>query len=213
MYSATNLSFLLLAIFVAFVGAAPTRRQPRLLTLPIRSLQDDTIRDLHPQLVRYHPAGLMTIADLVVTQHLQQHINRAERRHARMSGRTEPSDEELSARLHKRMYMVGDAPIKTGRLPRDKTLPKRYNPATEMLSNFRQKLSKLTPSQLKAATSPVFAVNETGIGGVGSSNINAAAAGTLTPANAPTAPNSLGLSIEAIDVGCELFTVHLYTND
>ena len=151
-----------------------------------------------------NPAGLRTVADLVVTQYLQQHINRAERRHALMSGRTGPSDEELSARLRKRMYIVGDAPVKTGRLPRDKKLHKRYNPATAMLNKFRQKLSNLTPSQLKAATNPVFAANETGVGGVGSSNVNAAFADTLTPANAPTAHNSLGLSIDAIDTGCEL---------
>lgn len=39
-------------------------------------------------------------------QYLQLHINRAVRRLARMTGRAVPSDDELRARLHKRMYIA-----------------------------------------------------------------------------------------------------------
>jgi hypothetical protein len=119
-----------------------------------------------------------------------------------MTGRTEPSDHELTARLHKRMYIIGNGPVKAGRLPRGETLDKRYKPATAMLQAFREKMSKLTPSQAKAATKPVFALNGTGADAVSPANINAAVLGTLTPANPPTAADSLGLSIEAVDTGC-----------
>lgn len=38
-------------------------------------------------------------------QLLQQHINRGLKRHARMTGRDAPSDLELRANLHKRLYI------------------------------------------------------------------------------------------------------------
>lgn len=139
-------------------------------------------------------------------QYLQQHINRAERRLAQMSGRTIPSDAELRAKLHKRMFITGNSPVRPGRLAGNKSLSKRYNPATSMLGAFREKVSQLTSAQAKQAINAPELVANGSAGNltsqVSSIDIQAAISGGLTIANTPTTADSLGLSIEAADTGC-----------
>ena len=119
-----------------------------------------------------------------------------------MTGRAVPSDDELRARLHKRMYLIGSSPITPGRMPGAPS--KRYNAATKMLEAFRSKTLKSKP---KTSSAPAFAVgNSSGASqasqGVSPLDIQAAIAGGLTTANPPTAGNSIGLNIEADDTGC-----------
>jgi len=121
-------------------------------------------------------------------QLLQQHINRSNRRLARISGRTEPSVEFLERELQKRVYGVeGSEGLKRrfngNGVPRseENVLEKRY-------SRFG------VPEKAK---SPVgtdsLAVLKKGKGN--GSNAGQQKNGVAI-ANAPTANNSLGLNIE-----------------
>jgi len=180
MHLTAKFSILLVTVIAMFVGeatAAPTKRQTGLFTIPIRSLQGQNTRDIHPQL------------------YLQQHINRAERRLARMSGRAIPSDHELLARLHKRMYIMGSGPIKPGRLPGSHK--KRYTSAKTLTDKLKAKLLATNGTAVNGTAVTVNSTNQ----GVSPIDIQAIVSGGLTPANQPTTANSIGLSIEAADSG------------
>lgn len=127
--------------------------------------------DIHPQLL------------------LQQHINRGNKRLARMTGRSEPAEHELRAEMHKRMYLLESGPG---------SRVKSSSATTEAGSNFsRRYLRHSKPATEAASNSSV-----TGTGtGVSSLDVQAAENGGLTAANKPTANNTLGLAIEADDVG------------
>jgi hypothetical protein len=89
MFAPVSLSVLLASILFAPAEAAPYARNVGLITLPlthVRQARDD----VHPQIL------------------LQQHANRAHRRLARMSGKREPTVEEMSAAIEKRLFIVGD---------------------------------------------------------------------------------------------------------
>ncbi|KAJ7454804.1 aspartic peptidase A1 [Mycena latifolia] len=142
-----------------------------MITLPLKRME---VRgDAHPQIL------------------LQQHINRASRRLARMSGREEPSDAVLAEALRKRVLSV-EGPEGLERRFNRVGLPgkpeKRFN-RTGVKNEKRRKGGK--GKKAKAAAAAAGA----GAGGPD------AAAGDVEVANAPTTANSLGLNIESQDVG------------
>lgn len=124
--------------------------------------------DVHPQLL------------------LQQHINRGNKRLARMTGRSEPPEHELRAEMHKRMYILESASVSAS------------SATTVARSNFSRRHSRYSKPSTKAASN----VSSTGTGsGVSALDIQAAENGGLTHAKQPTANNTLGLAIDADDVG------------
>ncbi|CAE6461421.1 unnamed protein product [Rhizoctonia solani] len=96
---------LLASLIVSPVEAVPYRRNVGLITVPLTRMHK--VRDdVHPQIL------------------LQQHANSAHRRLARMTGKREPSSEEMSAAIQKRMVVVGNGVD----APRNKQQQKRkYN--------------------------------------------------------------------------------------
>jgi len=161
------------------------------VTLPLKRLPSRS--DIHPQLL------------------LQQHINRGQKRLARMTGRQEPSDMELRDKLNKRMYLLEHGP--------GSRHGKRYNRNgvahvdTTTTDNVlkggkgKQVASAGAFGTVSNSTNGNNSTTGTGATGTGSNpgvspiDIQAANADTLTPAGTPTAANSLGLDIEAADVG------------
>lgn len=116
---------------------------------------------------------------------LQQHINRGNKRLARMTGRSEPDEHELRAEMHKRMYILESSPVNA-------------SATTEAGSNFSRRHSRHS----KPATEAASNATSTGTGGgVSPLDIQAAENGGLTAAKKPTANNTLGLAIDADDVG------------
>ncbi|KAG8696701.1 hypothetical protein FRC09_008314 [Ceratobasidium sp. 395] len=89
MLAPISLSVLLASILFTPAEAVPTPRNVGLVTLPLTRLHKAR-SDVHPQIF------------------LQQHANRAHRRLARMTGKREPSAEEMRAAIQKRMVIVGD---------------------------------------------------------------------------------------------------------
>ncbi|CEL55573.1 hypothetical protein RSOLAG1IB_01585 [Rhizoctonia solani AG-1 IB] len=84
-----TLAVLLASMIVSPVEAVPYRRNVGLITMPLTRMHK--IRDdIHPQIL------------------LQQHANSAHRRLARMTGKREPTSEEMSAAIQKRMVVVGE---------------------------------------------------------------------------------------------------------
>ncbi|KAF8222084.1 aspartic peptidase A1 [Tricholoma matsutake] len=125
----------------------------------------------------------------------QQNINRSHRRYARMTGRTGPTTDELTVNLRKRLLSIEVAEV----------LAKRFNRVG--VPN--------TPNTKAAGSGAALAVAmaKAEKGGKGTHHGKAKAAAvtqTVTPANPPTANNSLGLSIEGSDVGY-LATVQIGT--
>jgi len=191
------LASLLLAISSSNVEALPAKRNAGMVTLPLKRLHQPR-SDIHPQVL------------------LQQHINRGRRRLARMTGRAEPSQEELRADLHKRVYLLDHEP----RSRRTKRFNRHGVPKFDALTAGSGNGGKKAAAgvDVAAALGGGFA-SDTGDGGADSGaaasnatsnstnpgvsplDIQAIASDTVTPANAPTANNSLGLAIEANDVG------------
>lgn len=202
-FSFTLLLASLLVSLSTGVQAAPARRNAGIVTLPLKRLHQ--LRDdIHP------------------TLQLQQHINRGLKRHARMTRREAPSEHQLRENLAKRMY------IPEGGRPGSRT--KRYNrhgvpkpiAGAQAISAARVKGTKGKGKGAKAAKGAAAgaaagaagaaavgaagnsaAGNATANTGAGFSEVALAAqqAGGLTAANQPTTDNSLGLDIEANDVG------------
>ncbi|KAF8623629.1 hypothetical protein AX17_007330 [Amanita inopinata Kibby_2008] len=172
---AVLLATLVIASPQSSVNAAPlsTRRGTGTITLPLRRVQQ-TRSDVHPLI------------------YLQQHINRGTRRLARMTGRELPSDEELVARLHKRVLSVEGT----------EGLSKRYN---------RIGVPKKSKGSLKTSGATVLSENTHRHGNsVSLANGAGGQTDTVTPANQPSTANSLGLDIEANDVAY-LSTVQMGT--
>ncbi|KAF8604537.1 acid protease [Ceratobasidium sp. AG-I] len=88
MFASFSLSMLLASMLLAPAEAAPHPRGVGLITLPLTRMHKPR-DDLHPQIL------------------LQQHANRGHRRLARMTKRTEPTQEEMSAAIEKRLVVVG----------------------------------------------------------------------------------------------------------
>lgn len=84
-----TLAVLLASMIVSPVEAVPYRRNVGLVTLPLTRMHKAR-DDVHPQIL------------------LQQHANSAHRRLARMTGKREPTSEEMSAAIQKRMVIVGN---------------------------------------------------------------------------------------------------------
>lgn len=123
---------------------------------------------LHPQLIH------------------QQHLNRANKRHAIMSNSSIPSEEELSLKLRKRLNsveLVGNS----------RKLRKRYRmgKAAAGMKNYGD--APRTNVLIDAATSKSAGVSQV--------DENAATKNTVQLPTNPTGTNSLGLAIEANDVG------------
>ncbi|KAI0370349.1 acid protease [Pilatotrama ljubarskyi] len=182
------LSFTTLLASVLFVlsatgngaEAAPAKRG-RSVTLPLTRLHQPRA-DVHPQIL------------------LQQHINRSVKRYARMKGREAPSKRDMEEKIAKRMFIPAGG--------RPKFQSKRYNrkgakPKTiaEAVEDGFTALSKGAAAGGDDADDTADDGADDGTDDAGSASNSTAAANGLTPANAPTADNSLGLDIEAKDVG------------
>lgn len=188
--SLTLLLASLIAIFSsdAVVDAAPIKRNTGTVSLPLRRVEPRS--GVHPQVM------------------YQQHVNRAHIRLSRMTGTQEPSARELESNLVKRILLAGEAETakryNRGGIGHDS---KRYN-----RHGIRESYSFQDLEGAEGVDGIISATNGTGsassaadgsdpsigVGGGGTSDSNTP---NLTPANKPTAPNSLGLDIEANDVG------------
>lgn len=89
MLAPISLSVLLASVLFTPAEAAPHPRNIGLVTLPLTRMHKAR-NDVHPQIL------------------LQQHANRAHRRIARMTNKREPTAEEMSAAIQKRMVIVGN---------------------------------------------------------------------------------------------------------
>ncbi|KAF7976588.1 hypothetical protein HWV62_2237 [Athelia sp. TMB] len=194
MQLALSLSVLLASLLA--VDALPYRRDAGLVTLPLKRLHGQR-SDVHPQLL------------------LQQHMNRGHKRLARMTGRDEPTAEQQLAKLHKRMFLLENGPGSHSdkRFNRDGV----NNNANAVASHrmFRKKKGSKAAGLAAGAAAGVAAGAVAGAAasaagnsssnstsaGVSPLDIAAAASDGLTDANTPTTNNSLGLDIEANDVG------------
>jgi len=173
------------------VDAAPVKRNAGMVSLPLKRVEARS--GVHPQVM------------------YQQHINRGHRRFARMAGFPEPSASELESNLVRRIVSAGEAEL-AKRYNRGGINPnsKRFDRAgLEKLSSFKDLEEVEGADTLIAALNVTAdadednvnnaAVNAPPIGdGSGATDPNAP---NLTVAKKPSAPNSLGLDIEANDVG------------
>ncbi|KAG2357417.1 aspartic peptidase domain-containing protein [Suillus spraguei] len=138
------------------------RASPRMVTMPLKRLYVPRT-DVHPQLL------------------LQQHINRGNKRLARMTGQ-----------MHKRLYILESSSVKTS------------SATTGTGSNFSRRHWRHSKPVTNTANNGSSTSNNSSTstdGGVSALDIEAAENGGLTPANKPTANNTLGLAIDADDVG------------
>ena len=127
-----------------------------------------------------------------MAQQLQQHINRGNRRVARMTGRSEPAEHELRAEMHKRMYL-----LESGLGSRSSASGEGSDFSKRYMRHSSQAAKHRTGTNTTSATNTTSTTNNTSTGtGVSSLDIQAAQNGGLTIANKPTANNSLGLNIE-----------------
>jgi hypothetical protein len=145
-----------------------------MVTLPLKRLEQRS--DLHPTIL------------------LQQHINRSHRRYARMSGREEPTSEQLEASIVKRFNRIS---IQSNQ--------RRHHQHNDSNMDTNGSVSSGSTADGDSTTGGDFTTggNSTTGGGQGFSEVDLTAQnnGGLTPAGKPTAANSLGLDIEANDVG------------
>ncbi|KAG5645562.1 hypothetical protein DXG03_005838 [Asterophora parasitica] len=185
-------------VFTYFVDALPIPRaipspnpKPGLVTLPLKRLEQRS--NVHPLIAH------------------QQNINRSHRRFARMTGRSEPTSEELRSNLHKRVLAVSG----------EEGLVKRYNRVGVVKGKSKSRLAAGSGAVLASASATErhghshkgkgrHEGNEDDATGSGAATGTTGAAGGVTPANQPTANNSLGLDIEADDFGY-LATVQIGT--
>lgn len=156
------------------VEAAPFfERMPKFVTLPLRRVE--MTRSVHPQI------------------YLQQHMNRAHRRYARMTGRLEPTRRELQANLEKRILSIEGA----------EGLEKRFNRMGVPSRRLERRFNRFgVPKKHKAGapgTASLLAEKKSKKP-VGQQQA-AAVVPSVTDANTPTTSDSLGLDIEAQDVG------------
>ncbi|KAH0833251.1 acid protease [Lanmaoa asiatica] len=194
---ALHLLVCLLNFTPTYAIPARARRQLRnnsgMVTMPLQRLHVPHGVDIHPQI------------------HLQQHINRGSKRLARMTGREEPSEYALRSELHKKLYLLR-------RGPRSRS----GAAAAARGSNFGRRYYRTGLAAAAAVVSNGTTVSGTGNSTTGTGNgtvaggttagnatntgvspldIQAAMNGGVTVAKPPTANDSLGLNIEANDVG------------
>ncbi|OCH95443.1 acid protease [Obba rivulosa] len=177
--------------------ALPTRRDVGIVTLPLKRIHQAR-DDIHPQVL------------------LQQHINRGLNRHARMTGRAQPSARELKANIHRRLdtseiQVVARNEKRYNRLGVPQTAPKTNSDAAKVnaakpgkLKGFQGKGKNQGGNGSQgaaAATGASGADTNEGGPGINPLDVEAADNGGLTLANSPTDSDSLGLDIEANDVG------------
>ncbi|THH18129.1 hypothetical protein EW146_g2804 [Bondarzewia mesenterica] len=208
-------SLLLASLFLTLssVDAVPVKRQNSgIVTLPLKRVHGAR-SDVHPQVL------------------LQQYINRSQRRLARMTGRAGPSAEDLVAAIAKRVASVEQELERRSvdkRFNRNgfsgigKAVNAAANNAKAKVGGGNIVAAKGKKGKGKAAAagaaaagagagavaagagavtnSTTTAANSTS-SGVSPIDIAAAQNGGLTNANTPTTSNSLGLDIEANDVG------------
>ncbi|RDB25910.1 putative aspartic-type endopeptidase CTSD [Hypsizygus marmoreus] len=163
-------SALLAGLFFALSVDAlprPITPMPGIITLPLKRIEQRS--DVHPQIVH------------------QQNINRSQRRWARMSGRTEPTTEELTNNLRKRVLSLDGS----------EALSKRYNRIGVPKAPAK---SAAKTAGSGAALASAAAKNRKGTG-AGEGASFGTAVPDITAADTPTADNSLGLDIEANDIG------------
>jgi len=193
-----QLSIAFAVLLACFLNSTPSNAIPlrarhqanSMVTMPLKRLHVPRT-DIHPQLL------------------LQQHINRGNKRVARMTGRSEPAEHELRAEIHKRMYLLeSGSGTSSPSTEAGSNFSKRYfrhsNQAAKDTSRTHTTSGTNTPSSTNATSA-----NSTGAG-VSTVDLQAAENGGLTLANTPTVNNSLGLDIEANDVGY-IATVQLGT--
>ncbi|THH27412.1 hypothetical protein EUX98_g6771 [Antrodiella citrinella] len=193
------LSFVLLlaSVLVSLspaVDAAPSKRAPGLVTLPLKRIHQSVPNgSVHPQVF------------------LQQNINRSLKRFARMTGRDVPSDAELKRNIHKRLLAIDEAEF-AKRAYGKRSHSKRFNrhgiPTLRPTADTGGKSNGLKANkngqgQAPAAAGAALNTSTADESGPGFSEVdlNAQNSGGLTAANTPTTGNSLGLDIEANDVG------------
>ncbi|KDQ57236.1 hypothetical protein JAAARDRAFT_178857 [Jaapia argillacea MUCL 33604] len=191
-------TLLLASLLVLNVQALPVRRDAGMITLPLKRIHQAR-DDIHPQML------------------LQQHINRGQRRLARMTGRQAPSEEQFQANIHNRMFLMPSG-------PGSHTPSKRYNRQGSKAPTNQADAGGIaagivaginaagggssngtTTNTTNTTTTTTATTTATGAtpSGAGFSQVDLTALenGGLTPAGNPSASNSLGLDIEANDVG------------
>ncbi|KAF9266563.1 aspartic peptidase A1 [Marasmius fiardii PR-910] len=155
-----------------------------MVTLPLKRVEQ-RFDGVHPQI------------------YLQQHINRGNKRLARMSGREIPSNDELSRRIVKRVAAIEG---------QDTTFDKRFNRSGlrgSKRSNHVGLAGGKAPATFKkvqngGASGNGNAANGNGGNGAaagGQNSTAAASANGVEQANQPATANSLGLDIEGSDIG------------
>lgn len=174
-----TLAVLLASMILSPVEAIPHRRNVGLVTLPLARMHK--VRDdIHPQIL------------------LQQHANSAHRRLARMTGKREPTSEEMSAAIQKRMVVVGNGVEAL----RNKQQQKRILVGNEPLFNKKQQKRKYNVGKVDSELTRIRqAVN---------ANARVAAAAqdgsiavvtittTVTPAQAAAATSSVSASTTVV---------------
>ncbi|KAJ7722740.1 acid protease [Mycena maculata] len=195
------LAGVLVALSVPDVQAAPYKRAPKMVTLPLKRIQARS--DVHPQIL------------------LQQNLNRASRRLARFTGREAPSDEVLTAALHKRVleiegpeglerriYRVGHAGAPSKRFNRT-GVPSKDKDKREPKKNGKKGGAAAAGAGTAAAGAGTAATGSTPTGANTAIGGPDSATG-VEVADTPTTSNSLGLNIEGQDIGY-LATIQLGT--
>ncbi|GLB40508.1 putative peptidase A1 family protein [Lyophyllum shimeji] len=171
----------------------PTPAPGGLVTLPLHRVEQRS--NVHPLIAH------------------QQNINRSQRRYARMTGRREPTTEELHENLRKRVLAVeGEQGLerrynRIGVPKKSKTAGSGAVLASGAARNRKGKGQG--NGRIKGNGKGIAAGGAAGAGAGAAAGASAgAAAGAsaaapdkVTPANQPSAANSLGLDIEANDVG------------
>ncbi|KAG6850695.1 hypothetical protein H0H93_009853 [Arthromyces matolae] len=209
-----HFSNLFASVFLALsVSALPTPKpnpEPKasFVTLPLKPLEQRST-GVHPLIAH------------------QQNVNRSYRRYARLSGRSEPSHEELHDNLRKRVLAVeGEAGLERryNRLGVPKN-PRAADSENELERRFNRAGVPSSAKHRRAGSGSTLASaaakhkhhgnkanngNSTGNPASTTSSSSATAAAAVTDANAPTAADSLGLDIEGSDVGY-LATVQIGT--
>ncbi|KAG9224715.1 hypothetical protein PTI98_010130 [Pleurotus ostreatus] len=168
---------LLVVLYAGNVDALPAKRGAGMVSLPLRRVQQ-LKRDVHPHIL------------------MQQHINRSQRRFARMTGRDGPTDADLVSNLEKRLFLLPSDPKQHG---------KRYNiGGTKHTTTSAPDLSAAsisTKAQTKEGGSDPIVAATDNADGVSDVEIEALANGGIAFADTPAADNSIGLDIIANDVG------------
>jgi len=185
-----NFSVLLASLVVALsvvgtVEAAPIKRNEGLATLSLRRITQAR-SDVHPQML------------------LQQHMNRGHKRLAHMTGRAAPSTHELRATIEKRMFN-----LQSGQVEKRFNRPS-FSPHPSAGKSAGANDNSVIDLNGNGNATGSGSDSDSGSSGISPADVEAEENGGLTPADQPTAANSLGLDIEANDVGY-IATVQLGT--